>query len=139
MENSEQEAETTYQGTSNQIRITVTPFPLPERSDPPRGLFAYAYRVELENLGSLTVQLINRHWKVFSGGRQIADIKGEGVIGEQPTLEPGALFEYSSWTVVHDLVGSMKGSYTFLTEEGRFFDCEIPEFYLASLDESTLH
>lgn len=139
MDSTERESDTSYMGVSNQIRITVTPFPLLDRTDPEKGVYAYAYRVELENLSPLKVQLMNRHWRVYSGGRQIADVKGEGVIGEQPVLNPGGGFEYSSWTVVYDPVGSMKGSYTFRTEEGSFFDCDIPEFFLASVDESKLH
>ncbi|MCL4142572.1 UNVERIFIED_CONTAM: hypothetical protein GTU68_005308 [Idotea baltica] len=91
------------------------------------------------NLGSETVELINRHWLVFSDLTQIADVKGEGVAGQQPMLEPGDEFSYSSWTTLIDPCGSMSGTYTFCTEDGVFFDVEVPKFELVYFDSSTLH
>ena len=85
------------------------------------------------------MQLINRHWKVFSAGIQIADVKGEGVVGKQPVLKPGEEFEYSSWTVIKDSYGEMKGDYTFYTEDGKFIDITVPSFSLIYVNEKNLH
>lgn len=78
-----------YEDVSNDIKVRVLPQFLDDRSDPARSLYAFAYTITLENLGSSHVQLINRHWKVKSATRQIADVKGEGVVGEQPVLAQG--------------------------------------------------
>lgn len=128
-----------YSQTTAQVRVTVFPEFLPDRSEINRGIYAHAYRVVIENIGTDTIQLLNRHWKVTSGGRQIADVKGEGVIGEQPVLQGGESFEYQSWTIVKDAVGAMLGSYTFVSERGDFFDVVVPEFPLIYLDRLTVH
>jgi len=128
-----------YTQTTMGIRVTVTPQYLADRSDPEQGAYAYSYTVDLENLGPHPVQLKNRHWKVFSKAVQIADIKGEGVIGEQPVINPNETFRYTSWTMIPDTIGSMKGTYTFLSETGEFLDVEIPEFMLIYMDQQTVH
>lgn len=121
------------------IRVTIFTDFLKDRSDVLQGVFAYSYTVNLANESNSTVQLINRHWKIFSAGIQISDVKGEGVVGEQPVLSPGEAFEYTSWAVVHDPIGSMKGNYTFVNQDGDFFDVTIPEFSLMHLDAVVLH
>jgi len=128
-----------YSKTTRDIKVTVFPEFADDRSNPARNLYAYSYTVELENIGSETVQLINRHWRVFSAGIQVADIKGEGVIGEQPVLEPNMKFQYTSWTMVSDPIGSMKGSYTFMSDQSEWFDVEIPEFSLVYIDTGAVH
>ncbi|MCB0329847.1 MAG: Co2+/Mg2+ efflux protein ApaG [Bdellovibrionales bacterium] len=133
------EGQEEYSQTTEGIEVTASPTFLPERSEKAKSLFAYSYRVRIVNTGDVTSQLINRHWKVISGGRQIADVKGEGVIGEQPVLQPGEAFEYESWTIVHDPIGSMLGTYTFVTENGVFFDVTIPEFPLIHISDMTVH
>jgi len=128
-----------YSKTTRHIKVTVLPEYVEERSNPARNLYAYSYMVELENMGRETVQLVNRHWRVYSGGNQIADIKGEGVIGEQPVLEPGMKYQYTSWTMVNDPMGSMKGFYTFMSDQSEWFDVEIPEFFLIYIDTGAIH
>jgi len=112
---------------------------LEERSDVEAGVYVFTYEVIIENTGSDTIQLLNRHWVVISGGRQYADVKGDGVVGEQPILEPGNIFSYASFTVIAEAVGSMHGSYTFRSESGEFFDVAIPQFDLIYIDCSTIH
>lgn len=128
-----------YTKTTGSIVVNVQPQFLPDRSHIEQGLYTYAYTVTIQNQGSQMVQLINRHWRVFSGERQIADVKGEGVVGEQPVIKPGDSFQYTSGTVVHHEVGSMRGYYTFLSARGEFFDVEIPEFHLIFLDSASIH
>ena len=128
-----------YTKTTRNIQVTVIPNYIEEQSDPSAGVFSFSYKVLMRNLGKEGVELINRHWMVFSDESQIADVKGEGVAGQQPVLEPGEEFSYSSWTTIVDPTGSMKGSYTFCTEDGEFFDVEVPQFSLTYFDTSTLH
>ena len=135
----DQEPADSFVKNTNGIIVSALPTYLPERSEPENAVFAHSYRIQIENSGAVTAQLINRHWRVVSGGKQIADVKGEGVIGEQPVLQPGETFEYESWTVVKDPIGSMVGTYTFVTEKGDFFDVEIPEFPLIHIDDMTVH
>ena len=129
----------TYSKTTRDIEITISPEYLAEQSDPAEGVFSYSYTVNMRNGGSDAVQLINRHWIVLSGGVQIADVKGEGVVGEQPVLEPGEDYSYTSWTTVVNPVGSMSGSYTFYSESGEFFDVEVPQFELLYVDQNSVY
>lgn len=128
-----------YSKVTHNILVTVTPEFLPEKSSPSDGVYAYSYDVTLENLGVKNVQLVNRHWVVMSGGKQIADVKGEGVIGEKPLLQPSETYFYSSWTLIRDDVGAMLGTYTFVDEDGNFFDVAIPEFHLIYAEHAYVH
>ena len=121
------------------LALTVKVIPVEEESDIANNIFAFSYSITIENKSAVTTRLINRHWKVFSAGKQIADVKGEGVVGQQPVLKPKDSFEYSSWTVVRDPMGSMKGIFTFVTAAGEFFDLEVPEFNLVFKDRLTIH
>jgi len=128
-----------YKQTTRGITVTVSPAFLEDRSDLANGIYAFAYVVTLENCGEHRVQLINRHWRIYSGGMQIADIKGEGVVGQQPVLVRGSPYKYTSWTVIHDPIGSMEGLYTFLSDAGEFFDVSIPRFDLLCAVSSSIH
>lgn len=128
-----------YKTTTADIVIEVTPTFSESESKVDENVYTYSYTVTIRNVGDKIVQLINRHWKVLSGGRQIADVKGEGVIGQQPVIKPGEEHIYTSWTVVRDSVGVMYGSYTFYCENGSFFDVEIPHFDLIYVDTSSVH
>ncbi len=119
-----------YTETTNDICISVNPQFLPEESDPLARVYAFAYTVTVENFGSVTVQLLRRHWIVMSGGVQIAEVNGDGVIGEQPILPPEHAFQYTSGSVINDPVGSMHGSYTFKGEGDYLFQVVIPKFDL---------
>ena len=131
--------EESYSEVTQDIRVSIVPQFVERESDPQEAVYAYSYHVTLENIGRERVQLINRHWVIVSGGRQIGDVKGEGVVGQQPVIEPGAVYEYTSWTVVRDAVGSMYGIYTFYSESGEFFDVKIPEFHLVYLESDVVH
>lgn len=125
--------------TGEDITISVSTEFLPEQSETAKSLFAFSYTIRIVNEGKTTAQLLNRHWRVFSGGRQIADVKGEGVVGEQPILQPGEAFEYESGTLLHDPIGTMSGSYTFVDEYGAFFDVPVEEFSFIHMDDLTVH
>ncbi|MDZ4786447.1 MAG: Co2+/Mg2+ efflux protein ApaG [bacterium] len=130
-----------YSKTTRGIKVSVVPAYHDDQSDPENGLFIFTYSVTLENIGEEISQLINRHWLVYSAGIQCADVKGEGVIGDQPILLPGEVYRYTSGTSINDPVGAMLGSYTFQTEKGDFFDVAIPRFELvcSSIPESLLN
>jgi len=119
-----------YEEITQDIKVCVVPEPLEESSDPGSNVFSFAYTVVLENMGADTVQLIERHWIINSGGEQIGEVVGPGVVGEQPFLAPGQTFKYTSGAVIHDPVGNMKGTYTFKRPNGNFFEVMIPRFDL---------
>lgn len=123
-------ASTSYSATTDNIRVTVFPDYLEDESEPAQSHYSFAYTVIVENLGSSKVQLIRRHWIVLSGGAQYAEVKGDGVVGLQPVIEPGEGFQYTSGSVIKDPFGSMLGWYTFQDESGQVFDVEIPSFNL---------
>ncbi|MFN8390209.1 MAG: Co2+/Mg2+ efflux protein ApaG [Bdellovibrionota bacterium] len=115
---------------TDNIRVTVIPEYLEDHSEPARNSYAFSYTVTIENLGEQNVQLLRRHWVVNSGGAEYMQVKGDGVVGEQPLLEGSSGFRYSSGTVIKDPVGSMHGWYTFQRENGSEFDVTIPRFDL---------
>jgi ApaG protein len=110
------------------IRITVKSRFLPEQSQ--AGRWAFAYTVRIENLGPVTAQLRSRHWIITDGNGKREEVKGDGVVGNQPVLRPGEKFEYTSGAVLQTPHGSMQGSYRMVTEDGRQFDAEIAAFPL---------
>lgn len=116
--------------TTASITVTVEPTPIHEESRPPEGVFAFAYTVSIENHSGDTVQLLERHWIIESAGEQTGEVTGPGVVGQQPVLQPGESFQYTSSTVIKDPIGSMRGSYIFRRKEGGFFTVQIPRFKL---------
>lgn len=119
-----------YSQTTRNIRISVHPEFLANQSEPARATYAFQYTVTIENLGNVTVQLLSRHWRINSGGAEYMQVKGDGVVGEQPTLESTHGFRYTSGAVIKDPVGSMQGEYTFRSESGETFEVTIPRFDL---------
>ena len=113
-----------------QIKVSVEPYFLNDQSSPKEGVFAFAYKVKIENHRPETIQLLGRHWLVSSGGEVFAEVAGEGVVGVKPYLKPEQAFEYTSWTVIKDPIGSMQGRYFFITEDNSVLAVEIPEFTL---------
>lgn len=113
------------------IRVSVSSQYLPERSTPNAEQFAFAYKVMIENEGAETAQLQSRHWVITDGQGKVQEVRGEGVVGAQPTLKPGEHFEYTSWCVLATPHGSMRGSYQMRTQHGEMFDAEIAPFPLA--------
>ena len=119
-----------YSKTTNDIRVSVCPQFVEDESDISSGVFAFAYTVTIENCGSNAVQLLNRHWVINSGGALYSEVKGEGVVGKQPVLDPGHGVQYTSWSVIKDPIGSMAGSYLFKGDGEDMFEVSIPKFDL---------
>ncbi len=122
----------TYSATTRNIRVTVRPAYLDDQSAPNDNHFVWAYHVTIENLGKETVQLRSRHWRITDARGELHEVRGPGVIGEQPTLEPGDVFDYTSGTPLATPSGIMNGTYHMENERGEAFDIEIPAFSLDS-------
>src|SRR5262249_14261717 len=112
------------------IEVTVRPSFWPERSSPESGQFAFAYAVQIANVGSAPAQLKSRHWIITDANGQVEEVRGQGVVGEAPSLAPGERFEYGSWAMLKTPFGTMRGSYTFMRPDGSTFDARIGEFAL---------
>jgi ApaG protein len=120
----------TFTETTAKITVHVEPTPIVEESSPNDGSYAFAYSIRIENNSNATVQLLERHWFIESAGEQINEVQGPGVVGVQPVLEPGQVFEYTSSAVIRDPVGAMYGTYIFSRKTGGFFTVQIPRFKL---------
>jgi ApaG protein len=121
-----------YSATTREIRVSVKPTFLEDQSAPADGRFVWAYQVKIENLGRETVQLRSRHWRITDARGELYEVKGPGVVGEQPVLEPGDTFEYTSGTPLTTPSGIMAGAYRMENERGETFDIEVPAFSLDS-------
>jgi ApaG protein len=129
-----------YRATTRHIQVTVTPRFIEEQSSAASNEYFWAYTVEIVNRGSETVQLKTRHWRITDALGRIQEVRGAGVIGEQPVLEPGGSFEYTSGVPLQTPSGFMEGSYGMVTEAGASFDIEIPVFSLDSpMTERTIN
>jgi ApaG protein len=126
-----------YSKTTRGIRVTVQPAFLEEQSSPAEGRFFWAYHVRIENEGAQTVQLLRRHWRITDALGRLQEVKGDGVVGEQPVLEPGEAFEYTSGCPLTTASGIMVGTYAMQTAGGDLFDAEIPAFSLDSPYQAT--
>ena len=104
---------------------------LPEQSDIVQGRYVFAYTITITNRGSVPAQLVSRHWIITDADDKVQEVRGMGVIGEQPLLRPGESFEYTSGTAISTPVGTMRGSYQMVAEDGTRFDAPIPPFTLA--------
>jgi ApaG protein len=114
-----------------EVAVKVQTTYLPEQSDEAVDRYVFAYTIAISNTGSIPAQLISRHWIIADGSGGIQEVRGLGVVGEQPLLKPGESFEYTSGTAISTPVGSMKGSYQMVAEDGLRFDAPIPEFILS--------
>jgi len=121
-----------YEKVTRNIAVSVRPFFLEDQSEPDDDRFVWAYRVNIENRGGETVQLLHRHWRITDKLGRLQEVKGPGVIGEQPVLKPGEAFEYTSGCPLTTPSGIMAGSYQMTTTGGEHFDIEIPVFSLDS-------
>ena len=121
-----------YTKTTKSISITVNPYYLEDQSEPDEQHFVWAYQVTINNLGEESVQLKNRFWKIIDSNGIRQEVKGEGVVGEQPILNPGEKFEYTSGTPLSTPSGFMEGHYEMITKSGSKFDASIPLFSLDS-------
>ncbi|MDE1172069.1 MAG: Co2+/Mg2+ efflux protein ApaG [Parvibaculaceae bacterium] len=125
-----------YTALTNAIRVSVEPSYLDDQSEPDEGHFVWAYHITIENLGAETVQLRSRYWRITNASGQVQEVRGAGVVGEQPILEPGESFEYTSGTPLSTPSGIMVGSYRMETADGDEFDIAIPAFSLDSPHEA---
>jgi ApaG protein len=121
-----------YRAVTREIEVTVTPRFMAERSSPDSSYYFWAYTISLINHGPETVQLKTRHWRITDATGKLQEVKGAGVVGEQPVLRPGDSFEYTSGVPLPTPSGFMTGTYSMVTETGEAFDVSIPTFSLDS-------
>ena len=118
----------------NKYRIEVSPMPqfIPEQSDPENDRYIFAYTITIRNIGEVPAQLVSRHWIITDGNNEIQEVRGLGVVGKQPLLQPGESYQYTSGSSLTTPIGTMKGTYQMVAEDGTHFEAEIPEFVLAT-------
>ena len=113
------------------ITVAVKSAYLAEQSDPARSQYVFAYTITITNTGEVAAQLISRHWIITDAEQQVQEVKGLGVVGQQPLQQPGESFEYTSGTSLPTAVGTMRGTYQMVAGDGKTFDAEIPPFTLS--------
>lgn len=118
---------------TDKYKIDVRPMPqfIPDQSDPDNQRYVFTYTITIKNIGQIAAQLVSRHWIITDANNEIQEVRGLGVIGKQPLLQPGESFEYTSGSVLTTPVGTMKGTYQMVAEDGTHFTADIPEFVLA--------
>ena len=121
----------------NPVKINVLVQYLEHQSRPDRNQYAFAYTITIINQGEEAVRLLNRHWIITDGNNQVQEVQGEGVIGQQPRIEPGSNFQYTSGAIIETEVGTMEGHYEMITASGRNFMAPIEVFTLAN--KAALH
>ena len=114
-----------------EIAVAVKSAYLADQSDPSRSQYVFAYTITITNTGDVAAQLISRHWIITDAEHQVQEVKGLGVVGQQPLLQPGDSFEYTSGTSLATAVGTMRGTYQMVAENGQAFDADIPLFTLS--------
>ena len=117
--------------TDYAIQVAAQAFYLEEQSNPEQDRYVFAYTIVIQNHGNVAARLLNRHWIITDANGKIEEVRGEGVVGEQPYLRPGEGFQYTSGAILETSVGSMQGSYQMLADDGMTFDASIPPFVLS--------
>ncbi|PKO39439.1 MAG: Co2+/Mg2+ efflux protein ApaG [Betaproteobacteria bacterium HGW-Betaproteobacteria-4] len=119
---------------TDKYQIEIRPMPqfIPEQSDPENHRYIFAYTITIKNIGKVPAQLVSRHWIITDGNNEVQEVRGLGVVGKQPLLQPGESFQYTSGSSLTTPIGTMKGAYQMVAEDGTHFEAEIPEFVLAS-------
>jgi ApaG protein len=125
-------AESTSQALTQGIRVRVQSMYLPDQSSPNDERYVFAYTITISNESTFTAQLRTRHWIITDGRGEVEEVKGDGVVGEQPRLSPGQSFQYTSGCVLTTPIGTMHGTYRFWRDDGTYFDAVIAPFTLAS-------
>jgi ApaG protein len=129
-----------YRAVTRQIEVTAKPRFVAERSSPNNGYYFWAYTIDIKNAGTETVQLKTRYWRITDANGKLQEVRGAGVVGEEPVLKPGQSFEYTSGVPLQTPSGFMTGSYGMVGATGERFDVEIPAFSLdSSLAERTIN
>ena len=113
------------------IKIEPSPQYLADQSDPENDRYLFAYTITIVNVGDVAAQLVSRHWIITDGNNEVQEVRGLGVVGKQPLLKPGESFQYTSGSSLTTPIGTMKGAYQMVAEDGTHFEAEIPEFVLA--------
>ncbi|KPL28372.1 MAG: magnesium transporter ApaG [Acidithiobacillales bacterium SM1_46] len=116
---------------SHHIQVSVKTNFIPAQSEPDQNRYVFAYTVTITNSGSVPAKLITRHWIITDANNRTQEVRGEGVVGQQPYLAPGTSFEYTSGTILETPVGVMRGTYQMVADDGTRFDAEIPAFTLS--------
>jgi ApaG protein len=129
---------TPYKANTRGITVSVIPTYLEAKSSPKTSQYFWAYRVIIQNQGRETVQLLSRHWMITNARGELTEVKGPGVVGEQPVLKPGESYEYTSGVPLNTASGMMGGAYQMESESGEQFDIEIPTFSLDLPDQRAL-
>lgn len=117
-----------------QFRVEVEPRFLPEQSAPAQGIFSFVYTITISNAGEVPAQLISRHWVISNSAGEVEEVKGLGVVGQQPLLKPGEAFQYTSGCRLRTASGTMHGNYFCVAEDGTRFEADIPVFVLDATD-----
>jgi len=113
------------------IKVSANAFYLPDQSDEENDQFVFAYTIKITNVGTSVAKLISRHWVITDSDGKIQEVRGVGVVGEQPELKPGESFEYTSGSSLETSVGTMRGTYQMQATDGTRFDAIVPEFTLS--------
>lgn len=118
---------------SQRLAVTVVPKAVfvEDQSDPSKNQYVFAYTINIFNTGTVPVQLVSRHWFITDANGKVVEVKGLGVIGQQPWIKPGESFEYTSGTNIETAVGTMRGTYSMLAEDGQAFEAAIAPFTLS--------
>lgn len=116
----------------NEIKVDVETRYIEDQSNPEQNYYVFAYTITIKNNGKQNAQLLTRHWVITDSNSKIQEVRGDGVVGEQPLLKPGEQFVYTSGTMLETAVGTMKGSYQMLADDGSHFDAPIEEFVLST-------
>jgi ApaG protein len=116
----------------NNIEVDVETRYIEDQSNPEQNYYVFAYTITIQNKGGQSAQLLTRHWVITDSNQKVQEVRGDGVIGEQPLLEPGEQFVYTSGTMLETAVGTMKGSYQMRADDGSHFDAAIEEFVLST-------
>lgn len=114
------------------INVSVEPAYIEEQSDPQADRYVFSYTVTIKNMGEAAAQLRTRHWVITDANGKVQEVRGDGVVGEQPYLQPGEGFQYTSGTLLETPVGTMEGSYQMIGSDGQGFDAAIPRFVLSA-------
>jgi ApaG protein len=116
----------------NNIRVDVETRYIEDQSNPEQNYYVFAYTITIQNKGQQSAQLLTRHWVITDSNQKVQEVRGDGVVGEQPLLKPGEQFVYTSGTMLETAVGTMKGSYQMLADDGSQFDATVDEFVLST-------
>jgi len=116
----------------NNIRVEVETRYIEDQSNPEQNYYVFAYTITIQNKGQQSAQLLTRHWVITDSNQKVQEVRGDGVVGEQPLLKPGEQFVYTSGTMLETAVGTMKGSYQMLADDGSQFDATVDEFVLST-------